>query len=137
TARWVADLRGKTHRIHLDPIGIARPAFFARGAATQIRRGHITVPVPKPQGQTARLPRKLEVLRRRALRATQRRVELALYSAAAKDWRDFQSWRRAHLLYCRCHRPSIFSARHRHRVFIAECERLITEVIAEQQLQMP
>ncbi len=137
TAQWVADLRGKTHRIQLDPIGIAALAFFARAAATQIRHGHITVPVPKPQRQTARLTRKLEVLRQRALRAAKRRGQLDLYSGAAKEWRNFQTWMRGHLLYCRCHRPSIFSARHRHRMFIAECERLITEVIAEQQLQMP
>jgi hypothetical protein len=134
---WVADSGAETHRIRLDPIGISALAFFVRVAGTQIRHGHIVSPVPKPKRLIARLIRKLEILRRRAARSAKRLGQVEAYGVASKQWRDFQAWARENFLYCRCNRPSMVSPRRLQNFYIAQCERLMSEVMAEEQLPMP
>ena len=135
--QWAKDASAQSHRVRLDPITIAILALLVRVANTQIRHRHADSPVAEPAQVKARLSRKLENQRRRALRKTRASGKGAAYVQLAGQWHQFQLWIRCSLLYCRCHRPSPFSSRKRDQLAIAECEKVARKVIEEYELRMP
>lgn len=135
--RLIEDKESVSHRLHLDAISAAVIAFLVRAAAKWIRHGHISSPVATPERITKRLKRKLEKMRRRALRSAKAAGQGEVYKRLALDWHQFQVWARAHIFYCCCGRRIPWSSRHRHMVGIAECEKLAKQVILSEELQMP
>jgi hypothetical protein len=123
--------------VRLDPIAIAILAFLVDVAKTQIRHRHMISPVSKPAQVKARLIRKLEKQRRRALRKARASGQGGAYAVLAQQWHQFQLWMRCNLLYCRCHRSSPASARRRNQLYVIECEKVARNVIKEYELKMP
>lgn len=135
--QWVEDKNAKSHRVRIDPIAIAILAFFVRVAGVQMRHRHVTSPVSNPKQIGARLSRKFENQRRRALRKARAAGQGETYAGLAERWHQFQLWMRTHFLYCRCHRPSPQSTRQRNQLYISECQKVAKKVIAEYELEMP
>lgn len=134
---WVRTSESRTHRMETDAIGVAALAFFARASMAQIRHGHLPSPVTNPKLAIARLTRKLERYRRRALRSCERSGRGRTYARASSQWRDFLTWVRSHLLYCQCRLPIMTSHRRRQVSYLARIELLARDVVREQHLEMP
>src|SRR5581483_2175783 len=85
-APWKTD-GARTHRVRLGAVAIAALAFGVRIADTCIRHGHANSGAERAKAMSAHLRRKLEKLRRRAVRKCAAAGFRTEYLQAAEQWR--------------------------------------------------